>query len=193
MKREIIDISIYLENDVISDPPGYRPQIDYITHKNGTNADQIYETDAGRTVLGGGGITPDVTLEARRLSENLARLYGKSAFFLFAVELLKDVAEEDQAAMARTFTANDEVLERFWAWIEDEEKLSEDKIVELRESPQDVSDVALGIKVEIMNATLGLDDGYRVALDADDQFLAALTHLDEATDFWVTWQDANLE
>jgi len=44
-----------------------------------------------------------------------------------------------------------------------------------------------------MNATLGLDDGYRVALDADDQFLAALTHLDEAMDFWLTWQDANLD
>jgi hypothetical protein len=50
----------------------------------------------------------------------------------------------------------------------------------------------LGIKVEIMNATLGLDDGYRVALDADDQFLAALDHLDDAMDFWVTWQEANL-
>ena len=144
-------------------------------------------------MLGGGGITPDVNLEARTLSENLARLYGNSAFFRYAVELLKDVPEEEQALMAQTFTANDEVLERFWTWTEDQEILPEDRIDELRESPQDVSDVAMGIKVEIMNATLGLDDGYRVALDADDQFLAALTHLEDAMDFWLTWQATNLE
>jgi len=172
---------------------GYESYIDYITHKNGTNGDQIYETDAGRTVLGGGGITPDVTLEARTLSENLARLYGNTAFFRYAIELLKDVPEEEQASMAQTFTADDEVLDGFWSWVLDEEVLSEEKLAELRESPQDLSDVALGIKVEIMNATLGLDDGYRVALDADDQFLAALTHLEEAMDFWVTWQEANLD
>jgi kynurenine formamidase len=29
----IVDLSIYLENDVISDPPPYRPKIDYIDHK----------------------------------------------------------------------------------------------------------------------------------------------------------------
>ncbi len=31
--RKIIDLSIYLENDVISDPPGARPEITYINHK----------------------------------------------------------------------------------------------------------------------------------------------------------------
>lgn len=33
MKREIVDLSIYLENDVVSDPPPFRPKIDYIDHK----------------------------------------------------------------------------------------------------------------------------------------------------------------
>lgn len=33
MARTFIDISIFLENDVVSDPPIYRPKIEYIDHK----------------------------------------------------------------------------------------------------------------------------------------------------------------
>lgn len=31
---KLIDISMPIENDIISDPPGYSPQIEYFTHKN---------------------------------------------------------------------------------------------------------------------------------------------------------------
>ena len=34
-KRRFVDLSIFLENEVISDPPAMKPNIDYITHDIG--------------------------------------------------------------------------------------------------------------------------------------------------------------
>ena len=33
--RRFVDLSIYLENEVLSDPPAMKPNIDYITHDIG--------------------------------------------------------------------------------------------------------------------------------------------------------------
>jgi kynurenine formamidase len=38
MARQLIDLSIYLENDVISDPPGARPEITYVNHHQSVDA-----------------------------------------------------------------------------------------------------------------------------------------------------------
>ena len=171
----------------------YDSYIEYITHRNGTNGNAIYETSAGRTVLGGGGITPDITVTARTLSENLARLYGNSAFFRFAIELLKGVPENEFADYGRAFEVDSKTLDRFWTWVEHEDILSDADVEELKQSTQDVADVTLGIRTEVLNATLGLDDGYRAYLETDDQFVAALGHLDEAMDFWIAWQNAHLD
>ena len=34
MPRKFVDLSIYLENDVLSDPPQFAPKIDYLTHND---------------------------------------------------------------------------------------------------------------------------------------------------------------
>ena len=39
MPRTFVDLSIYIENDVLSDPPAFAPKIQYLTHENTT--DQI--------------------------------------------------------------------------------------------------------------------------------------------------------
>ena len=38
MARRFVDISMHLENDVVSDPPGYEPKIEYLTHENTATA-----------------------------------------------------------------------------------------------------------------------------------------------------------
>jgi hypothetical protein len=120
-------------------------------------------------------------------------LYGNSAFFRFAVELVNDMPEDRRTEMARTFTADDQVLERFWSWLRENEIMDDSELEALRSEPRDVQDVAVALRVEVLNATLGLDDGYRVALESDEQYQAALEHLPEAQDFWIAWQAANLE
>ena len=34
MSRRFVDLSIFLENDVLSDPPAFAPKIEYFTHEN---------------------------------------------------------------------------------------------------------------------------------------------------------------
>jgi uncharacterized protein with von Willebrand factor type A (vWA) domain len=85
------------------------------------------------------------------------------------------------------------VLESFFDFVAEAEILPEDNLAEVKASDEDRSDIELGIQVEILNATLGLDAGYRAALETDEQFLAAIDHLPEGRDFWSVWKTANLD
>lgn len=169
----------------------YESFFDYVTYRNGnTDPDdaEVYETAAGRTVLGGGGITPDVTVENRTLSESMVRLFSVSAFFRFAVQILADVPEEQYPELAATFEVDDELLDEFWSWVVDEEILEPGVIESVRENEVEAADVSRAIRSEVLNATVGLNEGYRVALEGDDQMAAAIEHLDEAADFWRAYE-----
>ncbi len=172
----------------------YDSFIDYITHRNGngeddTTAREVYETDAGRTVLGGGGITPDVTVSNRELSESVVRLYGSSAFFRFAVELLKDIPPSSMFRLPRVSPSKRPPSSGLMEWIAAEEILDEEAIAELREDEQAVKDIGHAIEIEVLNAAIDLKAGYRHAIQFDDQYVAVLEHLADAADLWEAWKN----
>lgn len=169
----------------------YESYIDYVTHRNGVSPEdepaEVYETDAGRTVLGGGGIMPDVTVPARELSEPIVRMYGGSAFFRYAVEVLRDIPDDEEEAFVAAFEVEEDTLERFLAWVAEQEILDADGLADLRADPVALEDVRRGLEVEVLNATLGLEAGYRAAIAADEQVEAALRHMEDAADMWIAW------
>ncbi len=168
----------------------YESFIDYVTHRNGNDDSTayVYETDAGRTVLGGGGITPDITVENRTLSESMVRLYSVSAFFRFAVKILADVQEEEYGPFAESFEIDEETLDTFWSWVVEEEILEPEVIESLQEDEIELGDITRGITSEVYNVTLGLNEGYQKALEGDNQMEEAIKNLDLAADFWEAFQ-----
>jgi carboxyl-terminal processing protease len=169
----------------------YDSFIDYVTHRNGATEEpsNTFETDAGRTVLGGGGVAPDVEVIGRPFSEELVLLYGDTAFFRFAVLLLQEVPEDEQAEYGARFAADEAVLDRFLNWVVSEEILGADEVAVLRADPQGMDDVTSGLRIEVLNATQGLEAGYREAVESDDQIQSALGLLPDAQDMWQVWQE----
>jgi len=166
--------------------------IDYITHRNRGNGDdqngEIFSTTGGRTVLGGGGVTPDLTVEDHQLSPEVAQLFGRSAFFRFAVELLKDVPEEQQPTFAETFVATPSTLDRFWTFISDQEILPQADLDTLVADAEAHEDVSRSVRVEVVNATKGLEAGYRIAIEGDLQLMTTLGYVVEAEDLRDAWR-----
>ncbi len=172
----------------------YDSFIDYMTHKNGNSSEDPgsktgFRTDAGRSVLGGGGISPDFEAENRELSESIVRLYGSSAFFRYAVLLLKDIPKKDQDAYARNFGPTDAIFQDFLDWSRKEEILDEKACAEIRSDSEASDDARRALKVEILNAAIGLEAGYREAISADEVYRAGIAHFDEAARMWQQWRN----
>ncbi len=169
----------------------YHSFIDYITHRNAGNGapegESPFHSDNGRPLSGGGGITPDVVVEARSFAEPVVRLFSQSAFFRFAVDLLKDVPEAEQREMALAFRVDPATRSRFLDWVRSEEILDADQMQRLLDDPQALADVDRSLRIEVLNSAVGLEAGYKVAAEGDNQIEAALEHLPDAEEMWKTW------
>jgi carboxyl-terminal processing protease len=172
----------------------------YYTNENSDTASvantagrEIKETDSGRTVLGGGGITPDIEVPVRELKRFEGILASKDVFFQYArrltsgsVAAAKDFNEKlnqmEKSYSQGLLKGNLPDLELSDAILEDfKEFLRTDNIAfEDEDIVQNKDFIKRRIKQEIYTSSFGLQEGYKIAIQADQQVLKALEVMPEA-------------
>ena len=144
---------------------------DYYNHlQNEDNAQkETRTTDSGRTVYGGGGITPDFKIAAQkntRFQDSLGQHY---AFFNFAKHYLLN------RHVPKTFEVDEVVMTEFRSF------LQEQKIPYAEADLVEVNDwIRASIKSEMFIAEFGQQEGVKVRAETDPQVLKALEMLPKA-------------
>lgn len=147
-------------------------------------------TDGGRLVLGGGGITPDIIEPIREPNRFEALLNSKLVFFDYARRLtLGQVAaassfplplKQDEIGGRKAGTAHAAPrLEITDAILKDFESFLKDRGIDFK--PSDISEnidfIRRSILQEALTIAVGREEGYRIAVQSDNQVKRALASL----------------
>jgi carboxyl-terminal processing protease len=134
-----------------------------------------FKTDTGRTVYGGGGITPDVIVKQPTLVRTTQLLEVRSAIFNYAVEYAAkhpDLTKDVEVTPA--------IIEEFVRHAVAAEIASETDIREALQKPEDRKYIHRALKAEIIAAKYGFDASYPYRLQGDAQVEKALAVFPEA-------------
>ncbi len=141
-----------------------------------------YKTAGGRTVYGGGGITPDYIVKADRLTEYSVQLRSKLVFLAFSDSYVdrhgRDIKErfgKESAAFASQFEVTDAMLSELRA-------LARAKDIEFKKEQydKDLPFIKAFMKASIAKSIWGNEGSTRVMLSVDNQFQEARTLFPEA-------------
>ncbi len=150
---------------------------DYVMGNNTAPEDQRQTsyTDAGRKVLGGGGISPDVVVALDEPSQFTDTLERKTAFFDFAVSWTINHSEPPDPA---TFQTTDAILADFKAFLGRKKK---DIKVTDEDLQANVDYIRLAIKAEIFGYHWGMEARQKVLAERDKQIQKALELFPQAS------------
>jgi carboxyl-terminal processing protease len=145
----------------------------YYNHAGASTADsanrEVKMTDSGRTVYGGGGITPDEKIEAPKSNDFQDELMFKQVFFHFAAHYLSN------RTVDKNFQVDDAVMKEFKNY------LTSENINWTENDINGVSDwLKVSIKQYIITSQFGQLQGLHVMADWDPMIQKALTFLPEA-------------
>jgi len=156
----------------------YTSYYDYYTHADagspeitGKPVDEkdIFHTDLGRKVYGGGGITPDVMVKDEEFSPFEQFLLSRNAYLNFAVDYhsRNKVPKDWKPDQAK-------VVDEFGKWLIKEKLATQDE-VDKNLTQKDVRDYSiLQIRAELANAVSGQEARHRVLSEGDIQLQEAL-------------------
>jgi carboxyl-terminal processing protease len=146
---------------------------DYYNHAGGSGADssnrEVKMTDSGRTVYGGGGITPDEKIEPTKTNRFQDELAYKDVFFHFAPVYVASHTVD------KNFQVDNAVMGEFKKFLTSDD-------VEWTDSDIDgVSDwIKARIKKDIVTIQFGQLQGLQTMADWDPMVQKALTFMPEA-------------
>ena len=129
-----------------------------------------FHTEMGRTVFGGGGITPDVELDEVKYPQLVEDLESKQLFFKYAVKY----ASKHQEAPAK-YAITPSIREDFLSLLK-AEKFDYDP--DSLQAAQRFVDT--GLRRELARRYAGDEAAYRVAIEDDDQVRSAAALFDKA-------------
>lgn len=146
------------------------------------SARPIYKTSGGRSVYGGGGITPDYIVKADRLTEYTVQLRSKLVFLSFADKYLDQhgrEVKEQYGKRSDKFAAEFAVSQQM---LDDLRAIAGSKDVEFKKDmfDKDLPFIQAFMKASIAKTLWGNEGSVRVMLTVDNQFRKALTLFPEA-------------
>jgi carboxyl-terminal processing protease len=138
---------------------------------------EIRQTDSGRQVTGGGGITPDIIVDAPKLNKFQESLYRNEVFFPgeqgvggFTRSFLGT-----KPSVTHSFEVDDHVIKEFKDYLSKHNvKYSE------TEYSENVDWMKRKIKQEVFMSAYGTQEGFKVLLEADPQVQKAVDSIPQA-------------
>ena len=138
-------------------------------NNNNTSNREVKLTDSGRTVYGGGGITPDIKFDPIKSNHFQDTLLQHYAFFNFAKHYMVNHHPTEK------FEVDDGVLQEFRRFLDDEKiPYTEADLVTNNDW------VRSSIKSEIFIDAFGQEEGLKVKAETDPEVLKALDLLPQA-------------
>jgi carboxyl-terminal processing protease len=139
-----------------------------------------FQTDSGRIIYGGGGISPDIEIEQPFLGDFEVAIERDYSLFQFST---KWAAHHE---VTRDLVPDQAMLEEFHAFLETREKLPEYlEVYELTLTPELLAEerdyIVKGLRRELMRLKFGQEAAYKVAIEDDVQLQEALELFRNAT------------
>jgi len=120
------------------------------------NRRKDFLSDKGRPLKGGGGIIPDIAVEAQGYSRLRTALEASGSFPTFATEFLRNNKIDDK------FEVTGKILDQFQAWLYERQIQPS-----FAEWSRETDDIRARLKTEIFNQALGVEKGDEIDAQRD--------------------------